>query len=282
MASATGWQPLPIGDFDSLASARLAAHHAVQPIASAARSGIAPAPDDSHSSLVWSAGDGALMSQPFPNGRRIGLRIADLTLIATGGEVLSLEDQTLADAGAWVSDRAGVAQDAFAPPPYETPAHPVARGAAFDLSGLGRGLGWLERWFVNAASVFDRLQAPQAPAAAEISTTRCWPHHFDIARLITLDAGGGEDARSVGIGLSPGDETFAVPYLYVSPWPYPDPADLPALAIGDWRTEGFTSAILTAHALGGDAAQADRVEGFLRAAIEASIEALRAAEARPR
>jgi hypothetical protein len=69
--------------------------------------------------------------------------------------------------------------------------------------------------------------------------------------LITLDAGvGSEEARSIGVGFSPGDGSYDQPYFYVTPWPYPDTEDLPSLTAGaHWHREGWTGAVLTAERL---------------------------------
>ena len=57
----------------------------------------------------------------------------------------------------------------------------------------------------------------------------CWPHHFDIATLVKLEDGQPANARSIGVGVSPGDEYYAQPYVYVSPWPRFDAGKLPDL-----------------------------------------------------
>jgi hypothetical protein len=76
---------------------------------------------------------------------------------------------------------------------------------------------------------------------------RCWPHHFDIAILVGLEEGHAESARSIGIGVSPGDEYYAEPYAYVSPYPRPDVSGLPALPPGGrWHTRDFFAAVATA------------------------------------
>ena len=78
---------------------------------------------------------------------------------------------------------------------------------------------------------------------------RCWPHHFDVAALLPLDPDGDpEQARAVGVGFSPGDRSYAEPYFYVSPWPYPDAGELPRLPEGArWHTEGWVGLVLTAE-----------------------------------
>jgi hypothetical protein len=56
-------------------------------------------------------------------------------------------------------------------------------------------------------------------AIAEASEVRCWPHHFDLGSLIVVETSAdGELTKSIGIGLSPGDEAHAEPYFYVSPF----------------------------------------------------------------
>jgi hypothetical protein len=77
---------------------------------------------------------------------------------------------------------------------------------------------------------------------------RCWPHHFDIALLVRLDEGGGEEARSIGIGFSPGDEYYQEPYFYISPYPSPKNPTLPTLPPGGHlHTRDFFAAVGTAR-----------------------------------
>jgi hypothetical protein len=74
----------------------------------------------------------------------------------------------------------------------------------------------------------------------------CWPHHFDIAMVVQLAAEQAESAPSIGVGLSPGDESYAQPYWYVSPWPKPDAAALPQAPVpGHWHTQAFTALVAT-------------------------------------
>ena len=120
----------------------------------------------------------------------------------------------------------------------------------------------------------DFLLRELESAASGASEVRCWPHHFDLATLITL-SGSGEEARTVGVGLSPGDDSYREPYYYVTPWPYPRGRLLPELPAGRWHTEGWVGAILRGSDLaaapaGRPAGQVEMARGFLRAAVQAS------------
>ena len=126
-----------------------------------------------------------------------------------------------------------------------------------------------------------RLQLHQAALAARTngaSEVRCWPHHFDLGTLVVIASNpDGSLAESIGIGLSPGDESYAEPYWYVSPWPYPETAALPALESGGhWHTAGYTSAILTGSELtaGPRESQFERLHSFLDTAVASSRDVL--------
>jgi len=140
------------------------------------------------------------------------------------------------------------------------PAHAVAEGAAF-RADLAPDFQELARYYADGSLLLAEVAAGHAGASA----VRTWPHHFDIGLLLSL---GGD--RSVGVGLSPGDETYAEPYVYVNAYPAPEDAELPDLPLGGWQTEDFFAAVLTATELlaGGEAGQATRARQFLAAAVE--------------
>ena len=149
------------------------------------------------------------------------------------------------------------------------PPHAVADGAAFDAPA--EALSELAGWFADADLVLQEVaQDPQA------SAVRVWPHHFDIAVLHTLDPElGAEAGRSIGVGMTPGDGGYAEPYLYVTPYPYPEAPDVPELPAGGWHTEGWFGAVLTgSEVTGRGAQQRATVEGFVDAAVRASRELL--------
>ena len=278
------WAPLGAVAPDSLAAARLDAHHAAQWVTRAARANLAAEPDDSHSNLGWDSGRRALVTHDLPAGEgpaRVGLDIATLTIVfeppdGTPREVaLDGQRDQLAgrNIGRMLRDGGLSAERLDDPLPYTIPPRPVTAGALYDAAGNKAALAELAAYYDIAALLLDAV----AEADARASQVRCWPHHFDLATLIALDGAGGraEDARSIGVGLSPGDETHAQPYFYVAPWPYPDAADLPPPGeIGRWHTEGFTAYVILAEEIVARAT-AEEQQAATAQAIDAAIAASR-------
>lgn len=241
---------------DALVKARNLAHHAVQWPTRAARANLPAAPDDSHSSLDWDAGLGALLSQPLATkggAIRIGLGLADLRLMVVrgpaAGATFTLNGKSDAEAGEWVDaslKAAGLAPASDVKLPYDMPDHAVAKGARYGVGAEAAAIAELARWFGAAADALGEAGARLRNIRPGPGPIACWPHHFDIATVIQLEAGPAESARSIGIGLSPGDEFYAQPYWYVSPSPKLDASALPPPPVpGHWHTQGFTAAVAT-------------------------------------
>ena len=94
-----------------------------------------------------------------------------------------------------------------------------------------------------------------------------------MATLIMLPGTKNDTPLTVGVGLSPGDTSYDEPYWYVSPYPYPDTANLPPLAgDGFWHTQHWVGAVLTASRLTQDISITEQqVESFIDSAVSASI-----------
>lgn len=268
----SSWNPLGAAPPGDLTETRLELHHAVQLVSIAVGRALVPhRDDDSHTALGWLHDARQWIGEAIPgaDGWRAGLRPSDLTLTLgreprVAERELALAGKTLDDGLAWLREElAGLGLDAAAVAfdfHYEMPPHPVADGAAF----RGRpavSYEELGRWFANGVRLLERLAAGRENAS-EILT---WPHHFDVGMLLPRD-----EESGVGVGLSPGDDSYDEPYLYVNVWPRPRAAELPRLPRGHWHSEGFFAAILTAtELLDGDRdAQEDRAEEFLSAAVD--------------
>jgi len=218
---------------------RLQLHWAAQAAAGVGRSLLPPQPDSSHESFVWSDEHRALL-QGLVRNMRAGIRLHDMTLIAVDerGAIESefpMNGRTLAEGFAFFEERAR--SGPLKHPPEGMPGHPVAHGAIFDADL--DVLAAMSRHYAEAARTLDDVRRNEEGAGP----LRCWPHHFDLATLITI-RGSGEDARTIGVGMAPGDDTYREPYYYVTPWPYPrDPAP-PPLPNGRWHTNGWFGAVL--------------------------------------
>lgn len=263
-----------------LIDARFEAHHAAQWLARSTRAYSAPVADDSHTSLVWDSAAAALMTQPITPKLSLGLRLYPMALVAqlpNGNESLRLFGRTEKDVEKWMSELLSAHQldpsQLDAPGPYSLPKHPLDSGLAYGLAKK-ENFEELGRYFSNAAVLLETVQQTQPTA----SPVRCWPHHFDIATLITLDKDGGEHARSIGVGMSPGDDIFPEPYFYISPWPYPSQAALPPMQKpAFWHLEGFTAVILKSSdltAIENGKQQQDRITVILEHAIQVNVDLL--------
>ena len=235
------WSLLRTPEPTALAAARLLAHRAVQWPARAALANLKPLPDDSHTSLAWNAEMAALLGQPLQGGARVGLHVGTHELVFVKGrktETYAMIGRSEGEAGTWLD--AKLAAEGLKPAsgtklPYELPPALFARPAQ-----EVKNLATLSVWFAAGAEVLEELRTKHK--RLKPGPARCWPHHFDLAVLFPLDK-----ARSIGIGLSPGDEYYAQPYFYLSPYPAPDTANLPALPPGGrWHTKGFFGAVAPA------------------------------------
>ena len=277
--SSTFWQALGAVSPLELVEPRLLLHYAAQLAACSAQSLLPKRGDDGQMALSWK--DGALVGEPLSDGARVGLRLASLTLEirdARGGLSTSfpLMGHTTLEALAWLRVRLGEGGVDTAglrvQMPYALPPHPVGEGSPF-LSNRSDALTELTRIYADAAFLLSRWAAQE-----NASPLRCWPHHFDLAVLLSIGGAGGvggggdpEQSKSINVGLSPGDETYSEPYFYVSPWPYPAIKALPGLRIGHWHTAPWVGAVLTFSELlsGPVGTQENRAEGFLVTAVEA-------------
>lgn len=264
-----------------LVGPRLQLHWAVQLVSAVGTTLLPAAADDSHTNLEWLA-EPALFAGRLtadPPRCQAALRPADLhlSLLDERGATVAehaLHGLTFGQGLVWLEQEIAAFTQRPLPRPLrrrelDLPDHAVGRGAAFSVTDPAAFLE-LSRWYANADDVLCDL----AECTPDASAVRCWPHHFDIATLVTVASGqNGESARTIGIGMSPGDASYAEPYWYVTPWPYPDAPRLPELAGGGrWHTSGWIGAVLTGSAIvsaPSAAVQAHQVSAFLETAVDA-------------
>lgn len=213
--------------------ARLQLHWAAQAAAGVGRTLLPPQEDYSHHSFTWSDERDALLQGVVDGRYRSGLRPRDCALLFIQGDDVDaypLAGHTLDDGFRFLEERVG---SRLARPEEPLPDHPVAHGVKFapDAADLAR----IAAGFAEANRQLERVRA----AHREASPVRLWPHHFDIATLLSFG-----DGRTIGTGWLAGDALYPEPYWYVTPWPYPGPSTLPPLSAGAWHTEGWVGAVL--------------------------------------
>lgn len=272
------WKTLGTVSPTELSSARVQLHWAAQLLSAPGVSLLPAAEDYSHTNLAWDRELDVL------SGRNVGSVPLRAALVFEGLELAVLDSErerssmrlaghTVQQGLSWLARELACDDTVLALPVHDMPSHPVGEGGVFSDAGA-QARSELAAWFANAFSLILEVAADEATA----SPVRCWPHHFDVASLITLDAGvGAEEARSIGVGFSPGDGSYDQPYFYVTPWPYPDATNLPSLAGGmDWHTSGWTGAVLTAERLlsGPPGEQERTARKALGSAVAASRELL--------
>lgn len=281
------WQAIAKISPHELVESRLQLHYAIQFIAATGTALAEPLPDYSHTSLAWHpvlevfVGSAIQAPQPF----QVALDPVRLKLILLNQQsetiaALPLPGKTMAAGLNWLQQelsQLGVDGNKIAfldYPPDDFPDHPLAYGASFDIH-QALALGELANYYANTAPLFEAIIATTEDATA----TRIWPHHFDMATLIMLPGIKNGSPLTVGVGLSPGDTNYNEPYWYVSPYPYPDTASLPALdRDGFWHTQHWVGAVLPASRLAESIsaeAQQPQVEAFLQAALRTSIALLK-------
>ncbi len=276
------WQQLRMNDKKALAAALRQAHGASQWLAHAGWGLIETRPDDSHYNLGWVRDLNGFATHALPDGSRLALSIADLALIllrqnAPAAE-LSLHGLKNDDIRDWLGGQftaagldAATLDEAL---PYDMPGGMADAGDAYDADGNQEALWELACWFANADLALNRVVEDYSGPAPGPSPVRCWPHFFDIATLISLDGDDAQNKRTIGVGMSPGDSNFDQPYFYVSLWPVPDTSALTELpAIGRWHRQGFTGAVVDAHAILSAGRQGNDVAEFLKQAVSISLRA---------
>jgi len=275
------WQLLGQVPPAELRNARLQAHWAVQVLSAAGETFLEPAPDTSHTAMTWDAKQGAFVGRTLSGERtcRVALRVADLTLLLLSeGDSpvaeLTLPGHTLAEAYRFTAQAIQSCTRAARPRPLVHPGyglapHPLAESGRFERDA---GLPELARWVANAESALHRLER-ETPSAGEVL---CWPHHFDLATLITVEMDRtGDPVRTVGVGFSPGDEFIEQPYWYVNHRPVTERSELPGLAEGEWFTDGWLGAVLRGDVLVSAGSASDQ-EGRLRAFLASAVPTSRA------
>ncbi|QLC20765.1 hypothetical protein HFP51_00335 [Parasphingopyxis sp. CP4] len=271
---------ISVGQADALRSARNHAHKALQHVTRAARANLVAEPDDSQSNVGWDSASNGFVSHPIGE-LRVGLGFSDFTLFVRHqsgvAEQFPLSGASDAEVAQWLDDQLvanGHSRASTVELPYALP-DDAAAIEGYDADAIAASdFAGLADWFGATAASLMHITETYAAIDPGPSPVRCWPHHFDIATYIALESGDPETAKGIGVGLSPGDEGYDEPYLYINPWPHLDAASLPpAVAPGHWHSEGYVGLIATASEIGKREDLGTAIANFLEPGVDVAIKA---------
>ncbi|HMB54145.1 MAG TPA: hypothetical protein VKU40_12570 [Thermoanaerobaculia bacterium] len=265
------WEPLwqqPVRSHEVI-EARQQLHWAVALLAAVAAAEAEPQADHAHLASSWDARRRRFVGRRTRGGLRATLQPATLRLGVEGGaegaQAFSLTGRTPAAALNWLTAQVEAAsgeRPRLILDRTGLPGHRLGDGAAFSPPGPAHVE--LVRWYAGAVRLLDAVRADHRGA----SPVRLWPHHFDVATQLPY-GGGGAEARSIAVGMQPGDGWHPEPYFYVLPWPPPSGRPQRLGSGGFWNTEGWVGAALVAHRLNDrpPERQGTQVAAFVQTAI---------------
>ena len=187
--------------------ARLSLHFAVQPIASMGESIVEPQADFSHTSMEYNPEKNTFLGARLQqSGIRVGLDIENMYLFLIDSQENILSDQkvfgaTLNDLFDWLSNSLslkGIANKGLGFPSYpEFPEHSLKNNAVFDENHI-EDIRLIHLFYKNSFYLFQDFLDIHL---AKFFPIRIWPHHFDMATLISFKEGYLKES-SIGIGFS--------------------------------------------------------------------------------
>lgn len=276
MSSWTNIEKIPS---QTLTNNRKSIHQAVQLVSAFARNILEPDPTDGRSSLIWNNDFHGLVSVPLETGTAISIGISftafELLILENGkaSKKFSLEGSSVNKGLEWLKTELksiDIASEKInLTLPYEIEDYDYDSELLVDSSALEA----FAALYGNTANILDGIVKKWSKAF----DIRCWPHHFDIATLIPIEEDNkGEMTKSIGVGLSPGDDQINEPYIYVNVWPQIDFELLSSskLSAGNWNKEGWSGSVLNySDFINGD--QQKIQEQFISEAFEAILNALK-------
>lgn len=236
---------------ETLRATRISLHQAVQAVSTLPRNLLSYDPTDGTASLEWNTSMHGLqsiaISSPEKQMLRTLLMFDSFELCITIDDVivksLSLAGQSTYQAMTWLkgelrmlrlpSDKIKLSL------PYQIESYDYEKPLNVDAYAL---LVYKELY--NTAYKILQSVVKDWEDAYDI---RCWPHHFDLATLIPVESDDkGEILKSIGLGLSPGDNDIQEPYLYINVWPiiHYDSLNRYILDNGYWNKGGWSGAVL--------------------------------------
>jgi len=90
----------------------------------------------------------------------------------------------------------------------------------------------LSYYLTFAAKANSSLELFSMKLTGQFTQIHLWPDGFDFS----VEWFTGKKDEQIGIGISPGEENYKTPYLYVNPYPFVDKITEQVLPVGIWHT----------------------------------------------
>jgi hypothetical protein len=223
-------------------------HLAAQYLAAAGISFLEKKPDDSHTNLGFDTENGCLYTHTLSeNGDVLCLDYESFALKWKSNQettTFNLDGASHAEVLKWLTDTS----KAFLNKTYQYQFHydlPYAIDDAFTFKLLDvNKLKALKHLRILAQLVLKNIDKQYSLDAS----IRIWPHHFDTGIYSPLP----DSDITIGLGLAIPDTVCNKHYLYISGYKNGgtiDTSQLPKLESGEWKSDGFTGAILNADTI---------------------------------
>lgn len=218
-------------------------HLAAQYLAAAGISFLEKKDDDSHTNLGFSITDHCLYTHALSENEDVlGLDYKNFALVwtsKTGTTSFNLDGATHSTILEWLSNTAKSNLNKLYSYKfhYDLP-YTIDATYTFKLSDVDR-LKTLTAQRVLAEEVIEKIKETY-----RLNTPcRVWPHHFDTGIYTAFP----DSDITIGLGLAIPDSVSKTFYFYISGYKKGKAiatSDLPKLEIGEWKSDGFTGAIL--------------------------------------
>jgi len=95
--------------------------------------------------------------------------------------------------------------------------------------------GQLSEYYSYAIKAKRTIELFRMTLDGNFTKVHLWPHHFDFS----VEWFTGKKDEQIGTGISPGDEQYSEPYLYMNPHPFNPKVTQYNLPIGKWHTASW-------------------------------------------
>lgn len=95
--------------------------------------------------------------------------------------------------------------------------------------------GQLSQFYGYAIKAKRTIELFRMTLNGNFTLAHLWPHHFDFS----VEWFTGKNDQQIGTGISPGDEQYNEPYLYMIPHPFNPDVIQYNLPIGKWHTSSW-------------------------------------------